>query len=352
MEAIADKAFTTEAPQKALTAQWHQLGDKKALRKVLESLTIAMNAHISLNNANRVAIIASHSDGARFIYPAEATHASNDTSRTVPPPDSTEDTPMPDTANGSKSTTPEPKASTSKFVSSQMYRQFKVVDDAFFENVLSLFTSEIPSKPPRNSLSSSLSHALAYINKTQNIDPAMKARILIVNVSPDEHIKYIPIMNCIFAAQKMKIPINVCQLSGDATFLQQAADATSGVYLHIEDIDGLVQYFSTAFFVDPSLKSILIKPTSGNIDFRASCFKTGKVVDIGYVCSVCLCILSEVPEDEKCPACDSEFDPHVIKKLKRRPAVGKRKKKKVDGVGVSATPTPGPTAPGTPARGA
>jgi transcription initiation factor TFIIH subunit 3 len=304
-------------------AQWHQLGNGSALRTVLQSLVIAINSHLALNSANKVAVVASHSDGARFLYPRKNEHKEQEQlhSRSTSPEEST-------TEKEKSNSATIPSASSRSFVSSQMYRQFKMVDETFLLNLLSLLESPPPSKPPKNTLSGSLSLALSYINKYQQLDPLVKASILVVNTSPDEHLKYIPIMNCIFAAQKMKIPINVCQLSSTATFLQQAADATSGVYLKVDNLDGLVQYFATAFFIDPSLKNLIVKPTSGDIDFRASCFQTGKVVDIGFVCSVCLCILSEIPTNDKCPACDSEFDPNVIKKLKRKPAVVAKKKKR------------------------
>lgn len=306
---------------------WDSITDKLTLKSALESLSIGINAHLALNNSNRIAVLASHSDGTRFLYPRhEDPHQRQQASESQ-----------------SRSATPENQSSNdskTKYVTSQMYRQFKVVDETFISKVHELVEAEIPSKPPRNHLSSSLSMALAYINKSLTLNPEYKARILIVNITQDEHLKYIPIMNAIFAAQKMKISIDVCQLSGDATFLQQAADATNGVYLNVKSYDGLVQYFTTALFIDPSLRNIMVKPTSGNIDFRASCFLTGKVVDVGYVCSVCLCILSLIPEGNKCPACDSEFDNHVIMKLKRKPAVRPKKKKRKLDPTPSASETP------------
>lgn len=320
---------------------------------MLKSMLIAINAHLALNNSNQIAVIASHSDGAKFLYPATKPKENE-----KPEPKSkarsdqlaTEETP----GTESRSISPEVEKSSTKFVNPSMYRQFKVVDETFLENLYDLINQPIPTTPPKNYLSSSLSLALTYINKVQTLDSLMKARVLVINISQDEQLKYIPVMNCIFAAQKMKVSIDVCQLGKDATFLQQASDATNGVYLHIENLDGLIQYFSTALFIDPSIKNILVRPTSGNIDFRASCFLTGKVVDMGYVCSVCLCILSLIPENNKCPACDSEFDNHVIMKLKRRPVVmkPKKKKRKIDGAanngnsgastGASPTPTPTP----------
>ncbi|KAH3677010.1 hypothetical protein WICMUC_001916 [Wickerhamomyces mucosus] len=358
MDAITEKAFikddigkpTTEESPSLLTiildtnpTLWNQISNKFTLKSMIESLVIAINAHLALNNANQVAVIASHSDGARFFYPYKAKQQHSDQEQ-----QERQDQPITqmenqqDSDGDNRSASPEIVAEKekTKYVNHQMYRQFRLVDETFIESLFELFNGPIPNKPPQNSLSSSLTLALTYINKQQLLNSVLKARILVVNISPDEHLKYIPVMNSIFAAQKMKIPIDVCQIINDSTFLQQASDATNGVYLHIENLAGLIQYLTTTFFIDPSLRNILITPTSGNIDFRASCFLTGKVVDIGYVCSVCLCILSSIPKDNKCPACDSEFDNHVLMKLKKKPVVVKTKKKKRK---LNDTPTPGVT---------
>lgn len=50
-------------------------------------------------------------------------------------------------------------------------------------------------------------------------------------------------MNCIFSAQKVAIPIDVCKVFGpDAVFLQQASHLTGGGYYRLERRAGLLQY--------------------------------------------------------------------------------------------------------------
>lgn len=44
----------------------------------------------------------------------------------------------------------------------------------------------------------------------------------------------------------------------------------------------------SAFIADPSTRRHLIPPTQTNVDFRAACFCHKRVVDIGFVCSICL----------------------------------------------------------------
>ncbi|PSR98938.1 hypothetical protein PHLCEN_2v4258 [Hermanssonia centrifuga] len=102
-----------------------------------------------------------------------------------------------------------------------------------------------------------LTKSLCYINKvtnpssllkTRSDDPALfpDPRILIISVSPDQSSSYIPIMNSIFSAQKLKVTIDVCKLYGaDSVFLQQAAHLTGGSYIDIDRADGLLQYLMT-----------------------------------------------------------------------------------------------------------
>lgn len=338
MDAIADKNFTTEKLRRSgvseespslltiifdISAESWSKATGFDLRSVLEALAIGINSHLALNNSNKIAIIASSGDGAQFLYPDtkhEEHKVVNTQSRSVTPEMDEEEIVLKKT----------------RFVNDQMYRQFRNVDETFLENLYDILSNLLKNdlKQPKNHISSALSLSLAFTNKIQLLNPQYKARILCINLSPDEHLQYIQIMNSIFACQKMKINIDVCQLSSNSTFLQQASDSTNGVYLKISKQSGLVQYFTTALGIDPSLRSILLKPNVGDIDFRASCFLTGKVVDVGYVCSVCLCILSLIPGDEKCPACESQFDSNIVKKLKRKPVVSKKKKRKID--------TPGP----------
>lgn len=43
-----------------------------------------------------------------------------------------------------------------------------------------------------------------------------------------------------------------------------------------------------SFLSPPSIRQVLAVPTQDKIDFRAACFCHKHIVDIGFVCSVCL----------------------------------------------------------------
>lgn len=185
-------------------------------------------------------------------------------------------------------------------------------------------------------------------NSLANEDERLQSRILIVSVSgsSDSAHQYIPVMNGIFACQRLQIPIDVCKISGDAVFLQQACDATKGVYMALSEPRGLLQYLMMAFLPDQRSRRHLVLPTRVDVDFRAACFCHRRVVDVGYVCSICLSIFCEPPPNNECLTCGTILD---IGDYGGKPALiprKKKKKKRVNGTSAAgtpmSTPTPGP----------
>ncbi|KAH7108476.1 transcription factor Tfb4 [Auriculariales sp. MPI-PUGE-AT-0066] len=169
-----------------------------------------------------------------------------------------------------------------------------------------------PAEEEPTALVSALTRALCYINRIVHPPPPVNpadvptARILVLSVSPDLSSSYIPLMNSIFSAQKLRAPIDVCRVYGpDAVFLQQAAHLTGGCYLALERRDGLLQNLVMSFLSSPETRNIITVPTQAQIDFRAACFCHKENINIGYVCSVCLSIFcTPVPV---CSTCRSKF---------------------------------------------
>lgn len=349
MDAIADTIFTdlpvtedvAENPS-LLTVilemspnSWHSIRDQISIQDTVKALVVFLNTHLSLNNSNQVAFIAALPTGARMLYP-----------------------------NVNKM-----DYSDKPIVNSGMYRHFRLVDDTILNEInqeLQTLMNSAENLPEVSTLSGALLMALTYTNRMLHVDQSistttasaissttsaaasgsgndhalaskslqteMSARILVVTANDSHENKYIAIMNSIFAAQKMHVPVDVVKLGMlDSPYMQQAADATNGVYLHNKEPKGLIQTLSTAYFVEPCLRSLIILPTSANVDYKASCFMTGKPVDIGYVCSVCLCILSTIPELGKCPVCQSQFDEKIVDKLRRGPVLARKKRKVENG---------------------
>lgn len=112
-------------------------------------------------------------------------------------------------------------------------------------------------------------------------------------------------MNCIFAAQKNNITIDSCLLKSDSGFLQQASDITGGIYFKVTKMESLLQYLLWMFLPDTSLRESLVLPSAIHIDYRAACFCHRTLVDIGFVCSVCLSIYCQLVP--RCHTCQTRF---------------------------------------------
>ncbi|TDL25898.1 Tfb4-domain-containing protein [Rickenella mellea] len=205
------------------------------------------------------------------------------------------------------------------------YQPFKTVDSV----VASQITDELDALGDSDEeapcqLVGALTKALCHINRIMNPNfttgasdapqPTREPRIIILSVSPDLSTSYIPIMNSIFSAQKLKVTIDVCKIFGpDAVFLQQAAHLTGGSYIYLERRDAYLQHLMMTFLSPRSVRGILAVPTQEKIDFRAACFCHKTIVDIGFVCSVCLSIFCQpVPV---CSTCRTKFPMKTLQRL-------------------------------------
>jgi transcription initiation factor TFIIH subunit 3 len=267
---------------------WALLAPTLPLSKAIANILVFINAHLAVNNANQVAVVASHSHRAVWLYPRPP---SNSTS-------TSEDVEMSD-------------ATAVKLDNANKYRPFALIEDSLLTSLRELIatTTEADiSTTSTTQMAGALTLALSYINKatinysgvTSDSKPAptglentetptgLQSRIFVVSVSGDLAHQYIPIMNTTFAAQRLRIPIDILKLAGDTVFLQQASDATKGIYMQLRSPQGLLQYLMMAFLPDQTSRKLLVAPTQEVVDFRAACFCHRKVVDVGYVCSICL----------------------------------------------------------------
>jgi transcription initiation factor TFIIH subunit 3 len=329
--------------------------------KALANILVFINAHLACNYTNEVAVVASHSQRAAWLYPS---HRQQNPSPGV---DADGDVEM--NGHGSDG---DDSHSASK---ANKYRPFRIVEEQVTKNVKELLASTNASDVSSTTstmMAGALTLALSHINRrvitwadthgAANVDASTAAaghsatsssagdnaagfqsRILILSVSSstDSAHQYIPIMNSIFACQRLHIPIDVCKLSGDAVFLQQASDATRGVYMSLTEPRGLLQYLMMAFLPDQRSRRHLILPSRVDVDFRAACFCHRRVVNIGFVCSICLSIFCEPPENGDCLTCGTHWE---VGDYGSRPAVLARKKRKkkarLNGSSAAATPTP------------
>ncbi|CAO3571148.1 unnamed protein product [Mortierella alpina] len=260
--------------------EWEHPSAPLKLNQALQHILAFMNAHLAGRHDNKLAVIASHVGVSKFLYP---------------------------TLN---ELTPGSKVQTKK--DANVYQVFKVVNDAVISGISRLLQDPGPTLQEKDlgssKIAASLSLGLCYINQAVRSDGMghVKARILVLTVSPDSSSDYIPIMNCIFSAQKANIPIDVCKIWGeDAVFLQQAAHITEGIYMRPDDPQGLLQILMFSFLPDMFSRNYLYLPGQDQVDFRAACFCHKKIVDIGYVCSVCLSIFCSF--SPVCSTCKTKF---------------------------------------------
>lgn len=349
---------------------WNLLVDTLPLSKAVANLLVFINAHLAINHANRVAVIASHSERAVWLYPTPA-HSQRE--RGAGHQRQGEGTDMQDDSDYVSEGGPvHPQDDANK------YRPFAHIEHAILLNLRRLMATTTPEAldtTPSTMLAGALTLALSYISKQSQAQPAttstaqfnysdptsvaggnelnpsggkhhgslgLSSRILILSVSGDLAVQYIPIMNAIFACQRLDIPLDILKLAGDTVFLQQAADASGGIYMALDATTraGFLQYLMFAYLPDQGAREPLIVPGEGEgVDFRAACFCHRRIVDIGYVCSICLSIFCEPLADGVCLTCGSHLR---LSGYGQKPAVvPKKKKKKRKGLEGGGSETPG-----------
>ncbi|KAF9906600.1 RNA polymerase II transcription factor B subunit 4 [Linnemannia zychae] len=292
--------------------EWEHPSAPLRLNEALQHILAFMNAHLAGRHDNKLAVIASHVGVSKFLYPTPS------------------------------ETIPGGKVQTKK--DANAYQSFKVVNDAVLTGITRLLQDPRPTLEEKDlgssKIAASLSLGLCYINQVLKLDAMghVKPRMLVLTVSPDSSSDYIPIMNCIFSAQKANIPIDVCKIWGeDAVFLQQAAHITEGIYMRPNDPRGLLQVLMFSFLPDMFARNYLYLPGQDQVDFRAACFCHKKIVDIGFVCSVCLSIFCSF--SPVCSTCRTKFAFQPLLNSAKR--LGAR-------AGLSNPGSPRPSTPNTP----
>ena len=108
--------------------------------------------------------------------------------------------------------------------------------------------------------------------------------------------------------------IDSCSLLQDSSLLQQASNLTNGFYFKIDKLHGILNYLLWLFLPDIGTRKMLVYPPKTDVDYRAACFCHHKLIDVGYVCSVCLSVFcSFTPICSTCN-CNFEFDMNMLKK--------------------------------------
>ncbi|XP_035690492.1 general transcription factor IIH subunit 3-like isoform X2 [Branchiostoma floridae] len=261
------------------------------LSHCLDAIQVFVNSYLMLSHKNRVAVIASHTSKTHFLYPKNMAD------------------PRLDQRRGEDG----------------RYEQFATVDDTVVEEIKQFMTSDTTSRELKTDtlLAGSLAVALCYVHRLEKEYQAgqqLNSRVLVIKAAEDSPSQYMNLMNVIFTAQKQNVVIDACILDKESGLLQQASDITGGIYLKIPQMSGLLQYLLWVFLPDLTMREVMALPPKVQVDYRAACFCHRTLIDIGYVCSVCLSIFCSF--SPICSTCETAF------KLAKPPMFKSKKKKR------------------------
>lgn len=380
---------------------WAAIAGVLPISRAVANILVFINAHLACNNANQVAVIAAHTNRAVWLYPTppqpppppsedvEMTDASDNSNKPKPPTNSANKFPQFAAIESSlltslrslvESTDPSDLATPTTLISGALTLALTHIN----KTALSLSPSKAAFETS-TPLSGGTNRVI--VPQLSGAIAGLHARILVISVSDSAPEQYIPTMNAVFAASHAGIPVDTLALRGDgASFLQQAAFITRGAFVRaVDNPQGLLMFlmfglgaarsgagkdhqtgraaaaagnekgagppgrtpFRKAEGLEVAAGDMLVAPAADNVDFRAACFCHRKVIDTGFVCSICLSIFCEVPEGGECLTCGTRLalgsygaKPAVV------PRVRRKKKRKLGANGEvreetgSATGTP------------
>ncbi|KAH8768915.1 transcription factor tfb4 [Diaporthe sp. PMI_573] len=356
---------------------WAALKRELPISKALANILVFVNSQLAFSSTNQVALVASHTNRAVWLYPPRPKP------REARPRGNARQDGDIEMTDADHPSIPPPKKRNA--AAANKYPQFAQIESAIFASLRDLMSSTTESDlaTTTTQISGALTLALSHINKTSILLSAndsadastlaakknggsttanlsaqraglltgLHARILVVSVSESSPAQYIPTMNSVFAASHAGIPIDILSLHGSATFLQQASYITRGTFMEAASPQGLLTYLLFGFASSISSAKTLVSPSTVSVDFRAACFCHRKVIDTGFVCSICLSIFCEVPQDAECLTCGNRL---ALGTYGARPAVVPRRRKKKRKIGLNGEPIgseqPG-SAVGTPRPG-
>ncbi|KAE8635037.1 hypothetical protein XENTR_v10002494 [Xenopus tropicalis] len=238
------------------------------LPKCIDAVIVMGNSHLFMGRNNKLAVIASHIQESRLLFPGKQWKCGDL---------SAEASILESNASGSKD---------------GKYELLTAANEMIADDIKDLMT------------------------KTGQ---EVKSRILVIKAAEDSALQYMNFMNVIFAAQKQSILIDACVLDSDSGLLQQACDITGGIYLKLPQANSLLQYLLWVFLPDPDQRSHLNLLPPVHVDYRAACFCHRNLIEIGYVCSVCLSIFCNF--SPICTTCETAFKislPPVMKAKKKK----------------------------------
>ncbi|XP_063228592.1 general transcription factor IIH subunit 3 [Bacillus rossius redtenbacheri] len=252
------------------------------LTQCLDSVIAFVNSHLMLKPANRAAVLACHMTSTQFLYPEPG----------------------------------EAGVGASLRQQDGQYEMFTHVERTLRHGLQRLARGEAERlrsgasvvAPGDSLLAGALAVALCYVHRLErelSSGCKMNSRVLVVTGSSDSASQYMNYMNVFFTAQKQSVTMDVCSLDQELGLLQQGCDITGGLYLQVPQLQGLLQYLLWVFLPEPPIRRKLVLPPPVKVDYRAACFCHRELIDIGFVCSVCLSIFCKF--SPICTTCHTVF---------------------------------------------
>jgi len=267
-----------------------------SLSQLLNCVLCLINSHLMLEPRHRAALVAAHAAGCSFLFPSAEVKEEG------------------------------------KLLRQQdgQYEEFAVVEAVVRRRVAQVIAADEGGGHGRSNeslLAGAMAMALAHVNRQQAAAPAgskVSARMLVLSASGDSAAQYMNYMNVFFTAQKLNIPVDVCMIGQDSGLLQQGSDITGGLYIKVTQLGELLQYLTWLFLPGPTVRKMLGAPPPVKVDYRAACFCHRQLVDVGYVCSVCLSIFCKF--NPVCTTCHSVFKAPGLPPMKKKKMVEAGKK--------------------------
>lgn len=203
------------------------------------------------------------------------------------------------------------QASDCNLTQSGQFEKFSFITNALRDGIVNLVSNAKQSKKQQTSecmLAEALGIALCRINRIK----IKLSRVLVLSCSMQVGCfssQYMNLMNAFFAAQKISVSIDGCVYMKDdfksGSILEQGCSLTGGHFLNVPQISRTLECLLSIFLPDESLRESLLLPDKRQATHRAACFCHRNIIDIGYVCSVCLsifCTFSPI-----CSTCHTHF---------------------------------------------
>jgi len=166
-------------------------------------------------------------------------------------------------------------------------------------------------------LGSCLALALCFAGRQRREGAAagrqLPARLCVFQASADVPAHYVGVVNAVYSALRMGVPVDSCAVGGlPSVFLQQAAYLTQGLHVAPDaaaaaaHFPNLLQFLVSLLLPSRRARETeLLLPLRRNVNLRAHCFCHQRHKSLAWLCYVCLSVWCR--ESEQCATCGTRM---------------------------------------------